>query len=677
MTIGAAVSNPSANAARRPRRAVKMLSNGGRRPFLARVADTPPIKPPRSPFALLPSTRAGRWGAVAIVWALAMTTLSFVNATWRAAPPANRPIKAPADDYVSADSCRSCHPGNYASWHASFHRGMTQLATPENILSKLDGLEKTDDHTDFRVERRGRKHFVRTKPQGAPASAYGQPQEIVMLTGSHNLQLYWLETSDGRTVEQFPFAYIIAEKMWAPMAQSFLVPPGPKRVYSKGDWNVSCINCHVTQGRSRYVGKEKFDSEVSDFGISCEACHSGGREHIAINRDPLRRFAQHWSAGADQTIANPARMDGPTSSLVCGQCHSVWMFDNPDSQLRFSRENGKYRPGKTALDGRWVVQPGGDAHEQERTNLLKEDPDFFRNSYWGDGMVRVTGREYNGTTASPCFKGGKFSCLSCHEMHPAQTDAATLEAWRTTDQMKPGMESNQACLQCHKDKKLNVAAHTHHAADSSGSSCYNCHMPHTSFGLLRAIRSHQISSPSVRESTELGRPNACNLCHLDQPLSWTAEKLADWYGQKAPALSRDDRELSASVQWLLKGDAGQRALVTWSMGWEPAQKASGKDWLYPFVIFQLNDPYAAVRFGAWKSLQSLPGFAGYGFDYTVDDAAQKDALARAYQKWWTEERNRSGVYPRPTLLDPTGMFRQDEFDRLLNQRDHKRVYLVE
>jgi hypothetical protein len=263
-------------------------------------------------------------------------------------------------------------------------------------------------------------------------------------------------------------------------------------------------------------------------------------------------------------------------------------------------------------------------------------------------------------------------------MHPAKADPATLRAWKEARQMKPGLaESDQACLQCHVGMKTRITAHTHHAPESPGSSCYNCHMPHTTYGLLRALRSHTISSPSVRESVEHGRPNACNLCHLDQPLAWTAQKLDEWYGQKAPALSDDDRTFSAGAQWLLKGDAGQRGLVAWSMGWAPAQQAAGAEWFYPFLIFELNDPYAAVRFAAWKSLQTLPGFGGYKFDYTIDDAAQKAALDEAYRKWWFEVRAPAARYRGQTLLDSTGMFRQDLLDRMLDQRSKRRMLLAE
>ena len=70
---------------------------------------------------------------------------------------------------------------------------------------------------------------------------------------------------------------------------------------------------------------------------------------------------------------------------------------------------------------------------------------FFTDRFWDDGMVRVTGRELNGVMASPCSKGGDFSCLSCHAMHPEKTDAASIAAWRD-HQMKPGMRGNARFL---------------------------------------------------------------------------------------------------------------------------------------------------------------------------------------------------------------------------------------
>src|SRR6185295_14905062 len=150
------------------------------------------------------------------------------------------------------------------------------------------------------------------------------------------------------------------------------------------------------------------------------------------------------------------------------------------------------------------------------------------------------------------------------------------------DQIAPRALGNDACLQCHtpvargfqpRSRGPETAAlpditpHTRHRAGSSGSSCYNCHMPHTTYGLLKTIRSHQISSPSVQTTLATGRPNACNLCHLDKTLGWTAQYLDAWYGLTPPTLGDDELSVAASLVWLLEGDAGQRAMIAQSMGW--------------------------------------------------------------------------------------------------------------
>ena len=158
-----------------------------------------------------------------------MTGISILSASWQSEPPKNRPIKLPADDYVSSDSCRSCHPGNYASWHASYHRTMTQVATPENCAANMDGLELNYAKVDYRVERTGKAYYVRSKPQGAAATAWGKPEEIVLLTGSHTLQVFWLETGEQRTLGQFPFAYIVAEKNGRRWSRPSSCRPIPRR----------------------------------------------------------------------------------------------------------------------------------------------------------------------------------------------------------------------------------------------------------------------------------------------------------------------------------------------------------------------------------------------------------------------------------------------------------------
>jgi Cytochrome c554 and c-prime len=587
--------------------------------------------------------------------------------------PDNRPVKSQIGGYVASNACRACHPGNYASWHASFHRTMTQVATTAS-LPKMNKLELAFNGREYKVEQRNDAFFVRQRAQGGN---YGAAQQIVLVTGSHTLQIPWLETGVGRTLEQFPFAYIVAEKMWAPVSETFLIPPELKEYYSVGAWNGACMDCHVTQGQSRFVKGNQWDSQVAEFGIACEACHGEGREHIERNRDPIRRFKIHLTTKSDPTVTNPSRLNGPDSGLDCGQCHSVWAFNNMADKIDFNRHGASFRPGASDLKQRFVVQPNAQDHSEQKDFIRRTEPDFFSNRFWGDGMIRVTGRELNGVQASPCFRGGEFSCISCHEMHLAAPRSASLKTWARNGQLKPKMDSDQACLQCHKTMTAKITEHTHHASDSPGSRCYNCHMPRTTFGLLHAMRSHQVSSPNVNESVAYGRPNACNLCHLNQTLAWTAQKLHEWYNQPVPQLPSDEQTIAAAVLWIVKGDAGQRALIAWGMGWEPAQKTAGRDWLYPYLIYSMSDPYAAVRFDAWKSLQTLPGFSDFSFNYTTDDRSLSETVARAYDQWLGTVRDLNSFFAPETGLDPTGRFRHDIFQRLRSERDEKPIVLAE
>ena len=261
-------------------------------------------------------------------------------------------------------------------------------------------------------------------------------------------------------------------------------------------------------------------------------------------------------------------------------------------------------------------------------------------------------------------------------MHPESPNERPMKAWRS-GQLKPGMDGDKACLQCHKQMSQNISAHSHHAPESAGSRCYNCHMPHTTFGLLHAIRGHQVSSPSVDESVKYGRPNACNLCHLDKTLAWTSDKLHAWYNQPTAELSADQSNISSGVNWIMKGDAAQRVIALWNMGWEPAQNAAGRDWLYPFLVYGLSDPYAAVRFVSWKSLQTLPGFTDFAFTYTAGEATRNEAIAGAYRKWRDEVRTSSAVFEPETTLDAAGQFQPDLFSRLRGERDQSPVVLAE
>ena len=59
------------------------------------------------------------------------------------------------EGYVSSDTCRTCHPAHYESWHRSYHRTMTQLATPETLLADFSQQRLQLAGTTYELEQRG------------------------------------------------------------------------------------------------------------------------------------------------------------------------------------------------------------------------------------------------------------------------------------------------------------------------------------------------------------------------------------------------------------------------------------------------------------------------------------------------------------------------------------------
>jgi hypothetical protein len=135
--------------------------------------------------------------------------------------------------------------------------------------------------------------------------------------------------------------------------------------------------------------------------------------------------------------------------------------------------------------------------------------------------------------------------------------------------------------------------------------------------------------------------------------------------------------VAASLLWLLRGDAGQRALAAWSMGWPPAQSASGTVWMAAPLAMLLNDPYDAVRLIASRSLQSLPGFGGFQYDFLAPPAERTAATLRALER---SARNLPSFGRRTDaalLLDAAGSPRMDAIVKLGLQRDDRPVVLRE
>jgi len=204
-------------------------------------------------------------------------------------------------------------------------------------------------------------------------------------------------------------------------------------------------------------------------------------------------------------------------------------------------------------------------------------------------------------------------------------------------------------------------------------------MPHTSFALMGAIRSHRVDSPSVANEVQSGRPNACNLCHLDKTLEWTSRKMASWYGHKPVELDRDQAEVAASVRWILGGDAVQRAIGSWHMGWQPAIDISGENWQLPLLNLIRTDDYSVNRFVSQKAMQSHSLFSRLNGDESYDFIDELEPLQQVqdnFLKRWLDSSSLP-VIPEAVLLKSDGSLEKAVIDRLIKDRDRRSIMVAE
>lgn len=576
--------------------------------------------------------------------------------------------------FSGAESCRECHQDQFATWHRTFHRTMTQAATEESVIPSFDDVTLSSRGRRYHLTRRSDEFWVDTISPAAEMAAFARfgsaadpsmlprvQSRIAMTTGSHYHQTYWMQNSNG-TLVQFPWVYHVKSDRWVYRIDSFLRPPSDTVTFNI--WNMTCIACHSTGAVPNVDGTTKSMHSTAELGISCEACHGPGSDHIA---DARQRIEDSQSLSV--SMPHPGNLDAERSSQICGQCHVI---AGRTSEEEFLANGDPYRAGQSDFEKvRQVIWELDDA-EVEMPHFANS----VKTGFWPDGTVRTGGREYNGLIRTPCYSEGtgdrQMSCVSCHSMHNYESPNKLMAKDKLGDRQ---------CVQCHDESEYttNLEVHTHHTADAEGSRCVNCHMPHTSYALFSAIRSHRVQSPSVRTGSRGTRPNACNLCHLDETKTWTAQHLKNWYGIESPKINGDEAEISAGALWALKGDAAQRAIMAWHFGWQPAQQAAGHDWMIPLLSDLLTDSYSAVRYIAYESLRTFSGFGDLKYDFDGSLARREETVEQVLRKWQslTAPDLHEPAELRRLLLDEPRQRDTDAVKRLLGEQDETPISIVE
>ena len=383
-----------------------------------------------------------------------------------------------------------------------------------------------------------------------------------MTTGSHNQQIYWYATGNSRILGQLPAIWLTADRRWIPRRAAVMRPPGGAHVSETGGWNGICVACHTTNGQpqldtplgSQPILTQTADTRATEFGIACESCHGPSDAHARANRNPLRRYASHLT-GARRSRRSSSRRSCRRRARRRSAASAIRSGSSPirQSERRANAHGLPYRPGRRAR-GDALHRPA-DAGTSTRRRCRRFSRRTPASSATSSGPTAWCAPPAASTTASssrpasrtrPTRRGRCRASRATRCTRRRTTRGRSSEWAERSARAARARATARACNAIRARVPRDSAAHTRHRADSSGSSCYNCHMPFTTYGLLKTIRSHQISSPSVQSTLATGRPNACNLCHLDKTLAWTAQYL-ERLVRRGEAGARRRRELGGGV----------------------------------------------------------------------------------------------------------------------------------
>ncbi|ACY15057.1 cytochrome c3 family protein [Haliangium ochraceum] len=566
-------------------------------------------------------------------------------------------------EFATSTQCRSCHPDQYRSWHRTFHRTMTQEASAQAVRGRFDGQPVTYWGLTIRpYQQDGRYFFEYLDP---PSGERLRTMEIVRTVGSRRYQQYLGMHPDREGVYlRLELLWHIEDERWVHMNGAFLGHDDNGFSDNVAVWNSGCIVCHNTgpvpgalnynelverfkSGQDASAGRHlTYDSQVSELGIACASCHSPGSVHAKRNRNPFRRYLLYLTGQSDNTIVNPDKLDQQRSVDVCGQCHGQRLPKSLGMVVTWAETGPTFRAGD-------LLDEHVDVLARDSEPLTNDqNGDLFTRRFWQDGTPRLTAYELQGIRQSACYQKGTLTCQSCHTMHGGDVYG----------QLPPEHRTAAACAGCHERVVADVAAHTRHAADSSGSDCFACHMPKMVYGVMEIHRSHHIEVPHPMNDGDKQRPNACTSCHLDRSITWAArEAHADWPArfQEPPA----GEDVAYSLASLLGGDPVERGVAARLAGRDdtpltPQQRAL----LVPHLITAMKrDRYPAVRRFAAKSLAALDrelaaggielgmGDALADFDF-IGPAEERAGIAAALEQRWAQLPKSTWPPPPPAML---------------------------
>jgi tetratricopeptide (TPR) repeat protein len=332
--------------------------------------------------------------------------------------------------YVGPRACAECHASRVVEFEKTRHFLACREPKAETMppgfaagrgkfLTHWPGLrfEMTQTNGKFRQEAN------QSLPDGTQESSYTTIALVYGAGGKGDEVYHAWDLRD--TLWYLPMSWLHPLQCWG-------VSNSP---YGDGNFREEttprCLECHTTWFAHKPGTLNAYDPDSLILGVTCERCHSPGREHVDYNR-------AHPNADAAHAIVHPGRLTRAQQMDLCAQCHS--------NAVNSRGPPFSYRPG--------------DPLENHFRSVATDHPE--------DDHVT---NQVQYLRQSKCFqKSETLTCLTCHNPH-----RPTGETRRQGDkETRRQGDGQRACLTCHQPAQCGEQERLPVAVRGD---CTGCHMP--------------------------------------------------------------------------------------------------------------------------------------------------------------------------------------------------------
>jgi hypothetical protein len=217
----------------------------------------------------------------------------------------------PRDEFVGAAVCAQCHASVAASQQQHAMARSSRAAGDSDVLRARAGSSFRLGPYSYQIVRTENDTFGYSVTDGV--ESLSGPLTWAFGTGKVGQTYLAQEHEDIREI-RFSFFQTSQTFDVTPNQSQVVVSSLDRaagRIVGEGELR-RCFGCHATASTT----SDRFDPSRMVLGVTCEACHGPGANHVAVEKGGL-------DAGAG-SILNPKRLKPADQVDFCGACHTSW-----------------------------------------------------------------------------------------------------------------------------------------------------------------------------------------------------------------------------------------------------------------------------------------------------------------------------------------------------------------